>query len=73
MKKREFDAIAKLLRSREPARTSAELVLVKGKAIKDAVAATGMSQPAVSQVVKRYREADALIRNAYRIKVDDNG
>ena len=63
--KREFDVIAKLLRSQEPARTAALLVLVKGKAVKDVVEATGMSQPAVSQAAKRYREAHAVILSGY--------
>lgn len=63
--RRQFDVIATLLRSREPARTAALLVLVKGKAVKDVVIATQMSQPSVSQAVRRYRDAHALILKGY--------
>ena len=61
----QFNAVAKLLRSREPVKTAARLVLVEGAARKDAMAATGVSGPAVSQAVKRYREAHKLISGAY--------
>ena len=61
----QFNAVAKLLRSREPVKTAARLVLVEGSARKDAMAATGVSGPAVSQAVKRYREAHKLISDAY--------
>lgn len=61
----QFEVIAKLLRSREPARTAARLVLIDGFAIKDAVAATKMLQPAVSRAVARYRKAHALILTGY--------
>lgn len=61
----QFNAVAKLLRSREPVKTAARLVLVEGLARKNAMAATGVSGPAVSQAVKRYREAHKLISDAY--------
>lgn len=63
-----FNAIAKLLRSRGATRTAARLVLVEGKARKDAMAATGLSGPSVSQSVAKYKAADALIRGAYKMK-----
>jgi len=63
--RKEFAVIAKVLRSEPPALDAALLVLVKGKAIKDAVAATGMFQPAVSRTVKRYRDMHAIILTGY--------
>ncbi len=61
----EFDVVAKLLQAKEPARTAARLVLVEGKAVKDAVAATGVLQPSVSRAVRRCRETHAFILTAY--------
>ena len=61
----QFNALAKLLRSREPVKTAARLVLVEGQARKEAMAATGVSGPAVSQAVRRYREAHKIIADAY--------
>ena len=61
----EFEVIAKLLQSKEPAKTAARLVLVEGKAVKDAVAATGCLQPAVSRIVRRCRESHVYILTAY--------
>ena len=61
----QFNAVAKLLRSREPVKSAARLVLVDGLARKDAMAATGVSGPAVSQAVKRYREAHKIILDGY--------
>ena len=60
-----LNVLAILLRSREPVKTAVRIVLVDGLARKDAMAATGMSGPAVSQAVKRYREAHKLISGAY--------
>lgn len=61
----QFEVIAKLLRSKEPAATAAKLVLVDGLAVKDVVLKTGMSQPSVSQAAKRYRDAHDLILTGY--------
>lgn len=61
----EFDVVAKLLQSKEPATTAARMVLVDGKAIKDAVAATGCLQPAVSRIVRRCRETHSFILTGY--------
>lgn len=61
----QFDALAVLLRSREPAKETARLMLVEGKSRKDAIAITGLSGPAASQAAKRFKEADALVRPAY--------
>lgn len=61
----EFEVVAKFLQSKEPATTAARLVLVDGKAIKEAVAATGCLQPAVSRIVRRCRETHEFILTGY--------
>lgn len=61
----QFEAVAKLLRGRDPAKTAAKMVLLDAMAVKDVVLATGMSQPAVSQAAGRYREAHELLLSAY--------
>ena len=63
--RKEFDVVAKVLRSEPPAKDAALLVLVRGQAIKDAVTSTGMLQPAVSRTVKRYRDMHAIILTGY--------
>lgn len=65
MNEAQFEVLAKLLRSRDPARTAARLVLLEDKSVTEAVAETGMSQPGVSQAVRRYREAFELIESAF--------
>jgi len=62
----EFEVIAKLLRSEEKPKQAARMVLLDGAEVKDAVAATGMLQPAVSRTVRRYREKHALILTGYK-------
>lgn len=62
----EFSALAKLLRSRDPAKTAARIVLVEGRPRKDAMALTGASGPSVSQAVRRFREAHLLVLGAYK-------
>ena len=61
----QFDVLAKLLRSRDPAKMAARLVLVDGVTRKAAAEATGVSGPAITQAVKRYKEAHALVQSAY--------
>lgn len=65
MTPKQFDALAKLLRSRDPSREAARLVIVAGLPRKDAAEKTGLAGPSVSGAVKRFREADALMREAY--------
>lgn len=65
LSKKEFEVLAAWMRKTEPARTAAFMVLVKGKAVHEAVTATSMSQPAVSQAVRRYREKHATILTGY--------
>lgn len=61
----QFDTLAKMLRSRNPSREAARLVLLDGLTRKEAAAKTGLAGPSVSGVVKRFRDADILIREAY--------
>lgn len=62
----QFDALAVLLRSRNPSREAARLVLVDGYARKDAAQATGLEGASVSGAVKRFKTAEAMIKAAYR-------
>lgn len=74
MTPKQFDAVAKLLRSRDPAKMAARLVLVDGLTRKDAIELSGVSGPAITQAVKRYKEAHALIQSAYvKVKNSSNG
>ena len=61
----QFLVLAKLMRSREPVKTAAHLVLVGGEPIKRAVEATGMYQSSVSKTVGRYRAIHKLICEGY--------
>lgn len=61
----QFDVLAKLLRSRNPSREAARLVLVEGWTRKNAAEQTGLAGPSVSGVVKRFREADTLLWESY--------
>lgn len=63
--RKEFEVIAKVMQSEPPAKDAAFLVLVKGKAVKDAVTATGMLQPAVSRTIRRYRDWHTAILVGY--------
>lgn len=63
----EFAVIAKLIRSREPVKTAAMLVLVDGMSGLDAAAHTGVSPASVSNTVTRFRYADSEIRRAYQM------
>lgn len=64
--KAEFELIAALIRSREPARTAAHLVLVRGKSNQEAIAATGLSPSSVSNTLTRFRSTHAKIAKVYR-------
>lgn len=61
----EFEVVAKLLQSKEPATTAARLVMIEGKTVKEAVATTGCLQPAVSRIVRRCRETHVFILSGY--------
>lgn len=61
----QFGALAELLSIREPARTAAARVLVDGQRAVDAAAETGLTQPAVSRAVNRYRKAHQTLLTGY--------
>ncbi len=63
-----FDVIAKLLRSRDPARAAARLVLIDGKSGVAAAAELGISANSVSRAALRFKAADRDIRAAYKLK-----
>lgn len=64
----QFELVAKLLQTKEPARTAARLVLVDGMAVTVAAAQAGVLQPSASRVVKRCRKVHADILAAYGIE-----
>lgn len=61
----QFVVVADLLRSREPVRTAARLVLVEGVANKIAAEIAGMQPNAVSNALGRYRNAHKKLLLAY--------
>lgn len=65
MDARQFETIAKLIRSRGASKEAARLVIVEGFARKDAAARTGIAGPAVTGAVKRFRKAESLISEGY--------
>ena len=69
----QFDAIAKLIRTREgPARRAARLVLIEGKRVKAAAEACALTSQSVSKAVRRFREAHALLCAAYPQQADES-
>lgn len=65
MTQAQFEVVAELLRSREPVRTAARLVLVEGVTTKDAAGAAGMQPNAVSNALSSYRNAHSKLLVAY--------
>lgn len=63
----QFDLIAELIRSKEPPRTAAKMVLVDGETNKKAIVATGLSGQSVSNTLGRFRKAHKAICEAYKI------
>lgn len=68
IKAAQFDVLVKLLRGTadSAANRAARSVLVDGVSQPDAVRATGATRSTVHDAVRRYEDADALIRAAYR-------
>jgi len=64
----QFEVLAQLTRAREPAKTAARMVLVEGLIPADVARELEMSPQSVSNTVGRYREFDASVRAAYRVK-----
>lgn len=63
--KAQFDLIAELIRSREPVRTAAYMVLVRGKSNPDAIAGTVVSAASLSNTLTRYRTTHKKIFKVY--------
>lgn len=61
----EFEVIAKFLRSEDPGKTAARLVLLEDKTVKEVVVATGLLQPSISRTVKRFRTTHEQILSGY--------
>lgn len=68
MKASQFDAIAKLISSREPTKSAARRVLVDGIAPVEAAREFDIAPNSVSNTLRRFRDADALIQTAYSVK-----
>ncbi|HEY8095829.1 MAG TPA: hypothetical protein VIE65_06995 [Methylobacter sp.] len=68
MTPKEFDAIAVLISSREPAKSAARLVLIHGKGVTESAKEYGITRQSVSNTLKRFRSADKIIRTGYKIK-----
>ena len=67
--KEQFNLIAELIRSREPPRTAAYMVLVEGKANKEVLAAlaeSGLSGQSLSNTLLRFRKTHRAIVGAYK-------
>lgn len=62
---KQIRAIAKLLRAKEHTTAAVCMVMLDDLSVSAVAERTGMSQPSVSQAVKRFKEADGLIRGAY--------
>lgn len=69
MEAKVFAALVKLCRGRamSPANQAARLVLVDGKTQQEAKACTGATQSTISDAVRRWREVDQQVREAYGI------
>ena len=62
---RQFEAVATALRSKEPAKTAARMILVEEKSYQEVMQATGMSSQAVSNALRRFRAMHAMLLAAY--------
>lgn len=63
----QFELLARLLQSKEPARSGARLVLVEGKSNPEAYTQAGISPQSLSNTLGRYRKAHSDICLAYEI------
>lgn len=68
MKPTQFDVIATLISSREPTRSAARRVLVDGIAPAEAAREFELAPNSVSNTLRRFRDADALIQKAYTVR-----
>jgi transposase len=65
MDAKQFESIAKLIRSRDPSREGARLVLVEGLTRKAAAEQLGVTGETISKAVRRVKDADSVIRHGY--------
>jgi transposase len=63
----QFDVVAELLRSRDPARAAARLVLIDGASTSAAAEHCGVSSQSVSNALSRFKAADEKISQAYKV------
>jgi len=63
--KKQFDLIADLISAKEPTRTAAFMVLVRGKGNQDAISETGLSAQSVSNTLGRFRRTHKAISSIY--------
>lgn len=61
----QFDLIASLIRSKDPPRTAAFMILVQGTSNREAITRTGLSPSSVSNTLGRFRLAHKKIIDAY--------
>lgn len=64
----QFEVVARLLQTKEPARTAARLVLIDGKRVTAAADQTGVLQPSVSRAVRRIRVQHEVLLAVYSSK-----
>lgn len=62
----QFDVVAELLRSRDPARAAARLVLIEGATTSAAAEECGVSSQSVSNAIARFKSADEKISAVYK-------
>lgn len=74
MREQEFDALVKLKQGdpKSPANRAARLVLVNGMSQAEAMRETGATRSTVCDAVKRWSDANVLIREAYGLDCTPN-
>lgn len=75
MKAQHYEALVKLVRGdiTSPGNVAVRKVLIDGFTQADAMRETGSSRATISNGVKRYREMDILVREAYQPSGTDKG
>lgn len=70
MKGEQYDALVKLMRGipDSPANRAARRVLVDGISQAEAKQETSVTRATISNAVRRYKEADQLMRRVYEVK-----
>lgn len=67
----QFEVVARLLKTKEPVRTAARMVLLHGEKTTVAAALTGIHQPSVSRAACRIRREHEAIVKAYLCEPSD--